>query len=406
MSLGELLAVGLQALSRNRMRSALTVLGIVIGVAAVIATLAIGQGAREAVQAQIRSLGANTLTVMAGTVTAGGVRMGGMGSNSTLTVEDADAIKRECPAIQAVAPTVRTSAQIVYGTNNWATQVQGTTADFPIVRAWPVGSGVFITDSDVRGAAKVCVLGNNVVQQLFGDADPIGSTVRIKDMPFRVVGVLSVKGGQGWGGSQDDVVMVPLTTAQRKLIGRSNVNSIAVSAVSEREVGAAEEQITELLRQRHRIRPGADQDFFLFTQQEIANSAAETSKVMTLLLASIAAVSLMVGGIGIMNIMLVSVTERTREIGIRRAIGARRRDILMQFLAESAFLSLAGGALGVALGIGAATAITQIARWPTMIQPGAVALAFGFSTAIGLFFGYYPALRAAALDPVEALRYE
>jgi len=405
MSLTELFALGLQALSRNRIRSALTVLGIVIGVAAVIATLAIGQGAREAVQAQIRSLGANTLTVMSGTITASGARMSA-GSNNTLTAEDAEAIKRECPAVQAVAPTVRTSAQAVYGANNWATQVQGTTADFPIVRAWPVASGVFVTDSDVRGAAKVCVLGAEVALQLYGDADPIGSTVRIKDMPFRVVGVMGVKGGQGWGGSQDDVILVPLTTAMRKLMSRTSVNAIAVSAVSEREVPAASEQITELLRQRHRIRPGADQDFFLFTQQEIASSAAETSKVMTLLLASIAAVSLMVGGIGIMNIMLVSVTERTREIGIRRAIGARRRDIMMQFLAESAFLSLAGGALGVALGIGAATAVTQIARWPTMIQPAAVILAFGFSTAIGIFFGYYPALRASGLDPVEALRYE
>ena len=406
MSLTTLFGLGLQALSRNRMRSALTVLGIVIGVAAVIATLAIGQGAREAVQAQIRSLGANTLTVMAGTVTAGGVRMGGMGSNNTLTADDAEAIKRECPAVQAVAPVVRTNAQVVNGSSNWATQIQGTTADFPIVRAWPVGSGVFITDSDVRGAAKVCVLGTNVAEQLFGDADPVGSTIRIKDMPFRVVGVLSLKGGQSWGGSQDDVVMVPLTTAQRKLAGRTHLNSIGVSAASEKEVAAAEEQVTELLRQRHRIRPGMDQDFFLYTQQEIASSAAETSKVMTLLLASIAAVSLMVGGIGIMNIMLVSVTERTREIGIRRAIGAKRRDIMMQFLAESAFLSLAGGALGVALGIGAATAVTQLARWPTMIQPMAVVLAFGFSTAIGIFFGYYPAVRASGLDPVEALRYE
>ena len=405
MNMGELLSVGLQALSRNRMRSALTVLGIVIGVAAVIATLAIGQGAREAVQAQIRSLGANTLTVMSGTVSAGGVRMAA-GANNTLTVDDADAIKRECPAVQAVAPTVRTSAQIVYAASNWSTQVQGTTADFPIVRAWPVASGVFIQDSDVRGAAKVCVLGANVAQQLYADADPVGTMVRIKDMPFRVVGVLSAKGGQGWGGSQDDVVMVPLTTAQRKLTGRTTVNSISVSAVSEREVNDAEDQITSLLRQRHRIRPGADQDFVLFTQQEIAASAEETSKVMTTLLASIAAVSLLVGGIGIMNIMLVSVTERTREIGIRRAIGAKRRDIMMQFLTESAFLSLAGGALGVGLGIAAATAVTNFARWPTMIQPASVVLAFGFATAIGLFFGYYPALRASTLDPVEALRYE
>ncbi len=405
MSLGELLAVGLQALSRNRMRSALTVLGIVIGVAAVIATLAIGQGAREAVQAQIRALGANTLTVVPGTITAGGARSG-MGSITTMTVEDAEAMRRECPTVQAVAPTVRTVAQVVYGANNWSTQVQGTTADFTIIRQWPVTSGVFITDSDVRGAAKVCVIGSNVAQQLFGDADPIGSMVRVKDIPFRVVGVLATKGGQGFGGNQDDIVIVPITTAQRKLMGITHINSISVSAVSESQVDLAVEQITDLLRQRHRIRMGADADFFIYTQKEIASSAEATSKVMTTLLASIAAVSLLVGGIGIMNIMLVSVTERTREIGIRRAIGARRRDIMMQFLAESAFLSLAGGALGVALGIGAATAVTNIARWPTMIQPASVALAFGFATAIGLFFGYYPALRAAALDPVEALRYE
>jgi putative ABC transport system permease protein len=405
MSIGELLAVGLQALSRNRMRSGLTVLGIVIGVAAVIATLAIGQGAREAVQAQIRALGANTLTVLPGTMTAGGARSG-MGSITTMTVEDAEAIRGECPTVQAVAPTVRTSAQVVYGTNNWSTQIQGTTSDYTFIRQWPVTSGVFITDSDVRGAAKVCVIGSNVAQQLFGDADPIGSTIRLKDIPFRVVGVLASKGGQGFGGNQDDIVVVPITTAQRKLMGISHINSISVSAVSESQVDLAVEQITDLMRQRHRIRMGADADFFIFTQKEIANSAEETSKVMTLLLASIAAVSLLVGGIGIMNIMLVSVTERTREIGIRRAIGARRRDIMMQFLAESAFLSLAGGALGVALGMGSATVVTHVARWPTMIQPASVALAFGFATAIGLFFGYYPALRAAALDPVEALRYE
>ncbi|HEY2956151.1 MAG TPA: ABC transporter permease [Candidatus Eisenbacteria bacterium] len=405
MSLEEFLRVGLQALSRNRMRSALTVLGIVIGVAAVIATLAIGQGASAAVQAQIRALGANTMTVLPGTVTAGGARSG-MGSITTLTADDAAAIKAQCPAVEAVAPTVRTVAQVVYGNQNWSTQVQGTTAEFSYVRQWPVASGVFITDSDVRGTAKVCVLGQNVAQQLFADADPVGQTVRIKDIPFRVVGVLIVKGGQGFGGNQDDIVIVPLTTAQRKLLGITHVHSISLSATSEAAVDEASQQITELLRDRHRIRPGADADFFIFTQQEISDSAGATSRVMTLLLASIGAVSLLVGGIGIMNIMLVSVTERTREIGIRRAIGARRSDILMQFLVESAFLALAGGVLGVALGMGAAVLITQIARWPTLIQPGAVMLAFGFASLVGVFFGFYPARRASLLDPVEALRYE
>ena len=405
MSFTGLVALGLSALTRNRLRAALTVLGIVIGVAAVIATLAIGQGARAAVQAQIRSLGANTLTVIPGTITASGAR-GGMGSITTLTPDDALAIKKECPAVDAVAPGVRTLAQVVAGDANWSTQVQGTTADFSVIRQWPVESGVFITDSDVRGAAKVCVLGKNVAHELFGDADPIGSTVRLKDIPFRVVGVLDYKGGTGWGGDQDDTILVPITTAQRRLMGITHVHWVVASAVSESQVDAAVTQITDLLRQRHRIRPGDNDDFFIRTQLEAANTAEATSKVMTLLLASIAAVSLLVGGIGIMNIMLVSVTERTREIGIRRAIGAKRRDILMQFLVEAAFLSLAGGALGVGLGTIAASLISSLARWPTMIEPSAVVLAFGFASLVGLFFGFYPARRASRLDPIEALRYE
>ena len=405
MNLGALVAVGFQALARHRTRSALTVLGIVIGVAAVIATLAIGQGARAAVQAQIRALGANTLTVLPGTITAGGVHSG-MGSTTTLTVDDGEAIRRECPAIVAVAPSVRTVGQVVFGNQNWSTQIIGTTSDYAIIRQWPVEKGVFITDSDVRGAAKVCVLGQDVVAQLFPGMDPVGSTVRIKDVPFRVVGVLSYKGGSGFGGNQDDVVLIPLSTAQRRLMGITFVNNVMVSAVSEQLVNDAVDQITDLLRQRHRIRPGDNADFFIFTQLEFAQTAESTSKVMTLLLASIAAVSLLVGGIGIMNIMLVSVTERTREIGIRRAIGARRRDILLQFLLESAFLSLAGGALGVLIGVVVAMLVSSIAKWPTMVQPSAVALAFGFASLIGLFFGFYPARRAARLDPVDALRYE
>ena len=405
MNLVALFGIGMQALTRNRMRSALTVLGIVIGVAAVIATLAIGQGARAAVQDQIRALGANVLQVIPGTVTAGGARSG-MGSITTMTADDAIAIKRECPAVDLVAPTVRSVGQAVYGANNWGTQIQGTTADFVAIRQWTLERGVFISDSDVRGAAKVCVLGANVANQLFGDADPVGQMIRLKDIPFRVVGVLTFKGGQTFGGSQDDIVLVPLTTAQRKVLAITHVNSIICSAVTEAEVNTAVSQITDLLRQRHKIRPGDNDDFFIFTQLEMASTAESTSKVMTLLLASIAAVSLLVGGIGIMNIMLVSVTERTREIGIRRAIGARRSDILMQFLVEAAFLSLAGGALGVALGFVTATMVSRIAKWPTLVQPQAVLLAFGFATLIGLFFGFYPAQRAASLHPVDALRYE
>jgi len=405
MNLATLLQMGTGALTRNRMRSALTVLGIVIGVAAVIATLAIGQGARAAVQAQIRSLGANTLTVIPGTVTSGGAR-GGMGGITTMTADDAVAIRQECPAADAVAAGTRSVAQVVAGNTNWGTSIQGTTPDLVTIRQWPVEQGAFFTDSDVRGSAKVCVLGQSVVKQLFADSDPIGAMVRIKDIPFRVVGVMSFKGGSGFGGDADDTVLIPLSTAQNKLLGVTHVNSISVSAVSEKQVNEASDQITELLRQRHRIREGQPDDFFIRTQLDAAASADETSKVMTTLLASIAAVSLLVGGIGIMNIMLVSVTERTREIGIRRAIGARRTDILLQFLIESAFLSLAGGALGVLIGIVTAALVSSLARWPTLIQPGAVLLAFGFATLVGLFFGYYPAMRASRLDPVEALRYE
>ena len=405
MTIGALIPLGLDALTRNRIRSALTVLGIVIGVAAVIATLAIGQGARTAVQDQIRAMGSNVMMVIPGTITAGGAH-GGMGGNRSLTPDDAAAIKRECTAVSAVAPTVRTSAQIVFGNQNWNTQVQGSTPDLAIARLWTIRDGVFITDSDVRGAAKVCVLGQSVVAQLFGDADPIGATVRIKDIPFKVVGTLLAKGSSGGMGDQDDIIIVPLTTAQRKLLRISHVQSVVASATSELQVNAAVEQITELLRQRHRIKPGDVDDFFIRTQLDIASAAEATSRVMTTLLASVAAVSLLVGGIGIMNIMLVSVTERTREIGVRRAVGARKTDILLQFLFESAFLSLGGGLIGVLLGALTAKLVSQVANWPTVVQPGAVLLAFGFSSLIGLFFGFYPARRAAGLDPVDSLRYE
>jgi putative ABC transport system permease protein len=329
-----------------------------------------------------------------------------MGSITSLTLDDATAIQHECPSVEAVSGGVRTIGQVVYGNQNWSTQINGVTPEFAIIRQWPVQDGVFITDSDVRGAAKVCVLGKSVVDQLYGTADPVGTMVRIKDIPFRVVGVLTYKGGSGFGGDQDDVVMIPTSTAMRRLMGITYLNWVIVSAVSEGQVTLATQQITELLHQRHRIRQGDPDDFFIRTQLEAANTAEATSKVMTLLLASIAAVSLLVGGIGIMNIMLVTVTERTREIGIRRAIGAKRRDILMQFLAESAFLSFAGGFLGVAIGVITAQVISSVARWPTLIQPAAILLAFGFASAIGLFFGFYPAQRASQLDPVEALRYE
>jgi putative ABC transport system permease protein len=405
MNFGALVGVGAQALTRNRMRAALTVLGIVIGVAAVIATLAIGQGARAAVQAQIRSLGANTLSVIPGTVTAGGAR-GMMGGITTMTPEDAIAIKQECPALAAVAAGVRTAGQVVFGASNWSTSIQGTTPEFVDIRQWPLESGAFITDSDVRGAAKVCVIGQSVKRALFESAEPVGSVIRIKDIPFKVVGVLAFKGGSGWGGDVDDTIIIPVTTAQRKFLGITHLHWIMASAVDESQVNTAVQQITDLMRQRHRIRSGMPDDFFIRTQLDASTSAEATSKVMTLLLASIAAVSLLVGGIGIMNIMLVSVTERTREIGIRRAIGAKRRDILLQFLIEAAFLSLAGGAIGVLLGVVSAALVSSIAKWPTLVQPEAVLMSFGFASLVGLFFGFYPARRASLLDPIEALRYE
>ena len=396
-----------RTLRRNKLRSLLTMLGVIIGVAAVVATLAIGSGARASVQAQIASLGTNVIMIMNGTTSASGVRMWG-GSHS-LTYGDAEAIRKECRSVELVATNVRAQAQMVSSSGNWGTSIQGTTSDFFAIRDWPVAHGAAFTDADVRGGAKVCVLGATVAENLFpGGQDPVGQTVRIKGLPFRVAGVMSRKGASSMGQSdQDDVVIAPLTTIQRKFTNTpTRVGSILVSAASADRVNRAIEEITELLRQRHRIRAGADDDFVIRSQSEFANAAEQTSRTMTLLLLSIAAVSLLVGGIGIMNIMLVSVTERTREIGIRMAVGARARDIRWQFLIESAFLSLLGGAAGVALGMAASALITKMARWPTVVSPGAVALAFVFAAAIGIFFGYYPARQASRLDPIEALRYE
>ncbi len=404
--IGMLIALGLQALTRNRMRAALTVLGIVIGVAAVIATLAIGQGARAAVQAQINNLGANVITVMPGTHTAGGAHLG-MGATQTLTPDDAVAITKECPSVAALSPGVRRGAQVIAGDQNWATNIQGCSPSFLDIRQWPIDDGAMFSDADLRGAAKVAVLGSKVRDQLFTTgASAVGQTIRINNMPFRVVGVLTSKGGQGMMGDQDDVVLVPWTTAQRKLAGITWLQNITLSAVSADQVDAAQDQISSLLRQRHHIRPGDNDDWFFFSQQDIASTAESTSQTMTLLLASIAAVSLLVGGIGIMNIMLVSVTERTREIGIRRAIGARQIDILLQFLSEAIILSLAGGAIGVTIGIVAASVVTSLAHWPTQVQPQVVVIALGFASLVGVFFGFYPAKRAADLDVIDSLRYE
>jgi putative ABC transport system permease protein len=396
-----------RTLRRNKLRSALTMLGVIIGVAAVVATMAIGSGARASVQAQIATLGTNVIMVMNGTTSASGVRS--WGATHSLTYEDAEAIRKECDAVGGVAPTVRSMAQMVSSSGNWGTSIQGTTGDYFAIRDWPVAHGAAFTDADVRGGAKVCVLGTTTAENLFpGGQDPVGQVVRIKGLPFRVAGVLSKKGASSMGQSdQDDVVIAPLTTVQKKLTSEpGHIGSIIVSAVAADRVNQAIEEITDLLRQRHRIRPGADDDFVIRSQSEFANAAEQTSRTMALLLLSIAAVSLLVGGIGIMNIMLVSVTERTREIGIRMAVGARSRDIRWQFLVESAFLSLLGGAAGVGLGMAASNLITRMARWPTVVSPGVVLLAFVFSAGIGIFFGYYPARKASRLDPIEALRYE
>ncbi len=398
-----------RALRRNKLRSVLTMLGIIIGVGAVIAMVSIGQGADAAVQEQIRSLGTDMLMVVPGATTATGVRSG-WGGVSTLTVADAQAIKKECPAVKEVSYFKRAVVQVVAGDKNWSTAVQGAPPSFFRVRDWPVVSGNEFTDRDEEGAARVAILGQTPVDQLFGPGqDPVGSLIRIKNVPFRVIGVLEAKGQAMWGQDQDDVVLIPFSTAERRVLGTGflgTVDTILASAQTSQLIGAASEQITALLRQRHRIQPAADPDFTVRNLEEFARASQTASQVMTNLLLSVAAISLLVGGIGIMNILLVSVTERTREIGVRMAVGAKGRHILLQFLVEATALSMAGGAVGAVLGIGAALLISRLAEWPTLVSPVAVAGAIVFSGAVGIFFGFYPARQAARLDPIQALRYE
>jgi putative ABC transport system permease protein len=397
--------IALRALRRNRMRSTLTVLGIIIGVAAVIAMVSIGQGARASVQAQIASLGSNLIMVFSGSHNAGGVRLG-QGASAGLTEDDARAIQNECPSVLRVSPVVRSNAQVVAGDQNWATSVQGVWANYLEIREWRLSAGAFFTDSDVRGSAKVCVLGQTVVDNLFGSSDPIGQVIRIKKMPFRVVGVLSAKGTDPRGNDQDDIIMAPLPVVQRRMLGITNVFNIMVSANSALLTGQAIDEMTALLRQRHHIQASESDDFNIRSQAEIASAAETTTGIMTMLLGSIASVSLLVGGIGIMNIMLVSVTERTREIGIRLAVGAQERDIMFQFLFEAAFLSIVGGIIGVGLGLATSQLVSKLAGWPTLVSPSSVGLSLGFAALVGVFFGFYPARKASRLDPIEALRYE
>jgi putative ABC transport system permease protein len=402
--------IALRSLRVNKMRSALTMLGIIIGVGAVITMVAVGAGAQARVAEQIQSLGSNLIIVLSGSVTSGGLRMG-TGSQQTITEDDASAIAREVPAVQVAAPSVRGTAQIVYGNLNWSTGIQGVTPDYFEARDWAVVNGRAFGPEDLDGATKVVLVGQTTALNLFAEADPVGQIIRIKKVPFTVVGVLDRKGQNSWGQDQDDVAVIPLSTAKKKVLGKSNSNPRAVNAISikirpDENMSEAEGQIRELLRQRHRLQPYQDDDFWLRNLSEVLQTQEESSKVMTYLLAAIASVSLLVGGIGIMNIMLVSVTERTREIGLRMAVGARGRDILSQFLIEAVTLSLIGGVIGIALGLGGAEALSYFAEWRTLVAPQAIALAFGFAAGIGIFFGFYPARKAARLDPIEALRYE
>jgi putative ABC transport system permease protein len=402
-----IIRVAFRALVRNKMRAALTMLGIIIGVSAVIAMVSIGQGASASVQAQIESIGTNLLFVSAGAQNVGGVRSGtGDSGTNTLTVEDLEAIRREVPSVSMVTPAINARSQLIAGNMNWNTSVQGVSEQYPDIRKWPVQSGGFFTDSDVRTAARVIVVGQSIADNLFPGQDAVGQTLRVQNLPFRVVGVMARKGQDQGGRDQDDIAFAPYTTVQKKVLGSTRVQIAYVSAITEDATYTAQSQIGELLRQRHKLTAGEPDDFTVRNMTDVAEAANETSKTMTILLACIAGVSLLVGGIGIMNIMLVSVTERTREIGIRMAIGARSSAVRSQFLIESIVLSLTGGTIGILLGVALSLAIPAMLGWPTLVSMMAIVGSVVFSVAVGIFFGYYPARKAASLDPIEALRYE
>jgi putative ABC transport system permease protein len=402
--------IALRALKVNSTRSALTMLGIIIGVAAVIAMVGVGSGATARIQAQIQSIGSNLIIVLPGSISSNGVRLGS-GAVATLTEDDAKAIASECPSVEAVAPSVRGGVQVVYGNSNWATTVQGVTPDFMTIRDYTMLSGQFFTDQDVDAAAKVAVLGETVVQNLFGNNDPTGQVAIIKNVPFTVVGVLTPKGQSPSGQDQDDIILLPISTAKQKVLGGNKANAKAVSTLMVQAIGPAamdqaQQEMEALLRERHRILTGQDNDFTIRNLTEVFAAQESSAQVMSILLGAIASVSLIVGGIGIMNIMLVSVTERTREIGLRQAVGAKTRDILSQFLVEAVTLSLLGGVIGIVIGLAASALISHFAQWSTQVSPLSVLMAFLFSALVGVFFGYYPARKAAALDPIQALRYE
>jgi len=397
--------IALRALARNKLRAFLTMLGIIIGVGAVIAMVAIGEGAKSTIRSQISALGTNVLIVLPGSNVQGGVRAG-TGNVNTLVDADARAIARELRSVAYASPVMRRQEQLIAGNLNWGSLAQGVAPEFEQIRDWQIESGRFLHEGDMDSAAKVAVIGQTVARQLFGADDPIDQVIRIRNIPFRVVGVLAGKGQTGQGQDQDDTVMIPYTTMQKRLMRITFVQSIVVRAVSAEKVQEAQEQITLLLRQRHRIAEGREDDFTVRNLSDIAEAAQSTARVMAVLLGSVAGISLLVGGIGIMNIMLVSVTERTREIGIRMAVGARSKDIMLQFLVEAVVMAGTGGIIGILLGIGSSELLKTWAQWPTLINPSIIFIAFGFSAAVGIFFGFYPARKAAGLDPIDALRYE
>jgi putative ABC transport system permease protein len=404
MSILMTLRIALKALNRNKMRTVLTMLGMIIGVGAVIAMVALGRGAQSTIEEQVKSAGTNMINVNAGNFSMGGVRQG-QGMSNTLMPEDAQAI-REIPGVQYVAAGANSRGQVIAGNQNWSTQIQGTDVDFPLIRNWQIKYGSFFTPQDVNTAAKVAVLGTVVANTLFGpDVDPTGQIIRVRNQPFKVIGVMASRGQSAMGQDQDDAIWTPYTTVQKKLQGIQHINNITVSASSS-DTAPVAAAIAETLRIRHKLAPSDPDDFMVRTLEDMAAVRTETTRTMTTLLAAIAGVSLIVGGIGIMNIMLVSVTERTREIGLRMAIGARGRDVLLQFLVEAIVISLFGGLIGIALGFGLSAGMESYLEWPTSIPSNSIAMAFGFAAATGVFFGFYPARKAARLDPIEALRFE
>jgi len=405
MSLHEVVRLALRALSRNKLRTLLTMLGIIIGVGAVICTVAIGEGASNQVEAQISALGENLIQINAGSVNFGGVRMGSQ-ATKTLTLEDAKAIGSDIPEITHVSPGVGSGAQVVYQNQNWFTHPRGVSPDYLIIRHWAILRGSSFSQRDVDVASTVCLIGQTVRENLFGDDNPVGKTIRVKNLPFQIIGELTSKGQSTFGNDEDDTLIMPYSTVQKKLAGIDWLQYIMVSVDDKDHMNLAMTEIAAMLRQRHHLRSDQDDDFIIRSPTDIAEQQAQSAKVMTMLLASIASVSLLVGGIGIMNIMLVSVTERTREIGVRIAVGATERDVQLQFLSEALVLSLIGGAAGVIVGIFGSSAISAALHWPTDIPPLAIATAVFFSAGVGVFFGYYPARKAAQLDPIEALRYE